>query len=138
MSKRTDAVKSIPLFSRVPSRDLKHIVDRLRDEHFSPGQKIVTEGEPTGRMYIVTTGRAKVIVRGRTRNHLAAGALIGELSVFDRSPRSATIEAETDVTALSLSSVEFGALLEEQPSIATAVIRTLADRVRKLEKELVS
>jgi CRP-like cAMP-binding protein len=132
----TDALAKIPLFSRVPKRDLKHLADRVREERFRPGVDIVTQGQAGGRMFVITSGSAKVVVNGRTVRRLGVGSLIGELSVFDRSPRTATVHTETEVAALSLSSVEFLAVLDEQPSIARSVMQTMADRLRSIEKTL--
>jgi CRP-like cAMP-binding protein len=136
MARTTDPLDSIPLFAAVPKAARKHLAPLFREERFAPNQEIVTEGQPGGRMYIIVEGNAAVIWGGRTRKKIGAGALIGEMSVFDRSPRSATIKTETPVVALSMSSTEFLGALEEQPTIARAVMRTMAERLRGLEKDL--
>jgi CRP-like cAMP-binding protein len=64
---------------------------------------------------------------------MGKGGLIGELSVFDPAPRSVTIEAISDVSTLSLSSTAFLALLEDQPTIARAVIMVVVRRLREAE-----
>ena len=58
---------------------------------------------------------------------------IGEMSLIDGAPRSATIIAETDTTCLMLTRTRFGKIVRDEPAVAFALLRTLAARVRKLE-----
>jgi CRP-like cAMP-binding protein len=124
------------MFSAVPKRSLKYLAAAVSEENFRPGQAIVEAGEPGGRMFVIASGQAEVRIGDAARRQLGPGSLIGELSVFDHSPRTATVVAGTDVKAIALSSTEFQAVLDEQPSIARAVILTLVSRLRALEKDL--
>lgn len=137
MASRQQHLAAIPLFAGVPKRAMKFISDVVVEERYRPGQTIVRAGEPGGRMFVIATGQAMVEIGKSRRRRLGPGALIGELSVFDHSPRTATVTAESDVTAFALSSTEFQSVLDEQPSIAKAVILTLVSRLRATEKDLI-
>lgn len=133
-----DTLRRVPLFSAVSTRDLKHLRKQLREETFNAGQDLVTEGDAGGRMFVITEGRVKIIVGNRTRRVDGPGAVVGELSIFDRGPRMATVRAETRVEALAISSTTLLALIEEQPSMTRAILRTMATRLRECEKALSS
>ena len=60
------------------------------------------------------------------------GALVGEQSALDGEPRSATVTAVTDVTAVVLTGEELEALLREHPELALAEIRRLSRQMREL------
>lgn len=131
-------LQAIPLFSGLSLRDLKVVRRQLQDETFRAGQSLVSEGDPGGRMYIIRAGRVKVVVSGRTRRTEGSGAIIGELSVLDRGPRTATVVAEGLVDAWSMSSTTFLSILTEYPSIARAVLRSMATKLRETDKSLTS
>lgn len=128
------ALKRVPLFSQCSDRELREIAKDMREELFSAGQDIVREGAAGGPFYVILEGRAKVIVNGRTRRTFEPGAYFGELALVDKGPRSATIKAETQVKAMSITSWNFLNLLENNFKLAHKVMAGLATRVRELDK----
>src|SRR5687768_14023801 len=92
-----NALKRVPLFAQCSDRELREITKDMREELFSAGQDIVKEGASGGPLYVILEGRAKVIIGGRTRRTFEPGSYFGELALIDKSPRSATIRAETQV-----------------------------------------
>jgi len=124
----------IGIFSGVKKKDLHYVAAQFKREWFKRGETLVREGDPGGRLYVITEGEARLVGEdGRTRKRLGKGGLIGELSVFDPAPRSVTIEAISDVSTLTLSSSAFLALLADQPSIARGVIMVVVRRLREAE-----
>ncbi len=89
-------------------------------------------------MYLVTKGRASVHLLhdgGDIRLvTFTAGAVLGELALLDRGPRSATITVDEDLTGFGLSEASFSALSREQPDVAikllSALGRELSVRIR--------
>ena len=81
---------------------------RLRRK-FLPGEILVKEGERSGRGYLILRGRVRVTkkIHGREEvvAELGANDLVGEMSIVDQKPRSATVSAivETDALILNLS-----------------------------------
>jgi transcriptional regulator with GAF, ATPase, and Fis domain len=78
---------------------------------------------------------------GKTLSLLVAGDYLGEMSLFDRKPRSASAVAAGSVRALRLSSLAFERLLQESNAVAVSVlfgmIRTASDRIRRLDASVV-
>jgi CRP-like cAMP-binding protein len=134
---RTDAaavLKSVPLFAALSRGELNDIVDLAREELFSPGQDIVTEGQSGGPFFCITEGRADVVIHGKKVRELAPGAHFGEMALFEGGPRSATIRANTHVKALAITSWNFLALLQDNWDITKKVLAELSRRIRELQE----
>jgi SulP family sulfate permease len=102
------------------------------------GHVIFRHGDPGSSLYLVTRGRASVHILhddGDIRLvTFAAGAVLGELALLDRGPRSATITVDEDLAGFGLSEAAFSVLCREQPDIAikllSALGRELSVRIR--------
>jgi len=133
-SDQVAALKSVPLFSSMSDKNLKAVLAGCRQELYSPGQAIVTEGSPGGRFFLVIEGHARVQINGKTMRKLSAGDYFGEITVIDRGERTATIVADSHVKALAMASWEFLAICEEDFKVAHKVMTGLCQRVRTLDK----
>jgi CRP/FNR family cyclic AMP-dependent transcriptional regulator len=104
-----------------------------------PAGKVLTrEGEPGREFFVVVDGRARATLGSRTRvDPLGPGSSFGEMSLLDQGPRSATVEAETDMRLHVLDARGFSALISEVPSVARKVLRVMAERLRVAEREAV-
>lgn len=128
-----DALKSVPLFEGLSKGEMRDIADTAREEVYSPGQDIVTEGQTGGPFFVVTEGRVDVIIGGKKENTLGPGSYFGEMALLEGGSRSATIRAETHVKAYALTSWNFLALLQDNWDITKKVLARLSARIRELE-----
>jgi CRP/FNR family transcriptional regulator, cyclic AMP receptor protein len=133
---KVELLGRVPLFSACSKRELARIAS-LADEVDVPEGKVLTrEGDPGREFFVVVEGKARVVVGGRGRlSALGPGASFGEMSLLDQGPRSATVEAETDMELLVLDARSFSSLLNEVPSVARKVLAAMAGRLRVAEKE---
>ena len=129
------ALRSVPLFAKASDKELRRIADVARAEHFRAGEDIVTEGHSSGPFYLLTEGDAQVLVGGEAKNTLGPGQFFGEMALIDRQPRSATIRAISDVTALAITSWDFLTLLERNWDLAHGVMMELSKRVREHDRD---
>ena len=88
------------------------------------GRVIVEEGAPTDAMFVIVSGRARVLKQGERGveiplNMLTAGDSFGEIELLDGTPRPATVRASSEVLALRLDRSVFQALLDVNPDIRT-------------------
>lgn len=88
------------------------------------GRVIVEEGAPTDAMFVIVSGRARVLKQGERGveiplNMLTAGDSFGEIELLDGTPRPATVRASSEVLALRLDRAVFQALLDVNPDIRT-------------------
>jgi CRP-like cAMP-binding protein len=127
----SEVLGALPLFSHLKPRQLRGIAKLATVEDYPPGEVIVQAGEQDDSFYLVLEGRAKVL--GKSRG-LRPGDFFGEMALIDGGPRSATITAATDVRTMILPRRAFLEALRQDPSIALAIMETLAGRVRRLER----
>ena len=127
---KTKEIARVPLFARCSKRELAMIAgDRRRDR--PPGRQGAHQGRRAGPRVLRAARR-----QGRGDAEAAAGAtfsrrgdFLGEIALVSRSPRTATVTAETPVRVLVIRDVEFRSLLERVPSIQSKVLEALADRL---------
>jgi CRP-like cAMP-binding protein len=133
---KVDLLRGVPLFSACSKRELSRVAS-LADQVEVPKGKVLTrEGEPGSEFFVVVEGQARVVVGGRGRlSPLGPGASFGEMSLLDRGPRTATVQAETDMHLLVLDARSFSSLLAEMPSVARKLLAAMAGRLRVAEKE---
>jgi CRP/FNR family transcriptional regulator, cyclic AMP receptor protein len=113
-----------------------------RSRRFRARQRLFREGEPGNYVIAIRTGRVKVSVQTRSGRELLlavkeAGDLVGELSVIDGRPRSATATALDPVDALVVPAPEFAEFIEGHPRIAVRLLRTLAAQIRDADRRSV-
>jgi CRP/FNR family cyclic AMP-dependent transcriptional regulator len=104
---------------------------------FAAGQVVFTEGEPSDHLYVVRDGRVRVLMRSGhgdqvTLSVLGPGDTVGELSIIDGEPRSASVEALTDAQLVALRAADVLAVLRADPDLLMAVAVQLAAMVRRL------
>lgn len=130
-----DALAQVPLFAGMPPRFLKRLADKMDEQRFMEGATIVRQGEPGDIFYVLVEGEAKVKdANGRTLSRLIPGDFFGEISLMDGGPRTATVVAETNMTALALSRKDFSALLRSEPKVTVGLLKHAAALLRRLER----
>jgi len=130
-----DALAQVPLFAGMPPRFLKRLADKMDEQRFMEGATIVRQGEPGDTFYVLVEGEAKVKdANGRTLSRLIPGDFFGEISLMDGGPRTATVVAETNMTALALSRKDFSALLRSEPKVTVGLLKHAAALLRRLER----
>lgn len=121
----------VPLFSGLTKRQLRRVADICFAADYEPGDAILREGERDAQhMAVITQGSANVVAKGRAITTVGPGDIVGEMALLDGRPRSATVVAETPVTAVVLYRTAFTGLLEELPSMYPALLVSLAQRLR--------
>jgi CRP/FNR family transcriptional regulator, cyclic AMP receptor protein len=123
-------LRSVPLFQGMSDRSVETIAGLAFETDFPEGAALVREGEPGDRFLIIRNGSAVVDQGGRTLRHLGAGDFVGEISLIDGSPRSATVTATAPVAALCIDRDGFTRLMDEFPSIRHDLLNALTQRVR--------
>jgi CRP/FNR family transcriptional regulator, cyclic AMP receptor protein len=97
------------------------------------GKSLFTAGEPGDRMYVLMEGDAVVMVGDTVVERALPGALLGELALIEQAPRSATVTAATDCQFLPIDARRFQFLVQQTPNFALHVMRTMADRLRRVD-----
>ena len=123
-------LKSIDLFSQIPGEDLVRVAQIAEEVDFEPKEAIMTEGEIGDSMYLIVDGRVQVYKGARLIVELGERECVGEMAILDSEPRSATVRASTQVSALKIEREDFYDLMTEKQEIAQGIIKVLTRRLR--------
>ena len=135
-TKHLEHLAEIPLFSALSKRDLGRIAKASNEITVDAGHVLVDHGDAGREAFVIVDGTASVRRNGRRVGELGPGDAIGELALLDHGPRTATVTAETPLTALVLSAREFAGVIEEVPGLAQKLLGQLAARVRDLDRQI--
>lgn len=128
-------LSNVPLFSSCSTRDLQKIA-RAGDEVVMPAGSLIVDQGQTGReAFVILTGTALVKRNGKKVTSLGPGSVVGELSLLDHGPRTATVVAETDVSLLVIGQRQFLGVIDEVPALGHKLLSTLAGRIRELDRQ---
>jgi len=120
----------VPLFSGISSESMTHLAEVAGEVDFPAGSWIVRQGQIGTGLYVILSGKARVIRGSDELAELREGEFFGELAVIDQQPRMASVQAETDTVCLALASWDLLSLLEHDPALSLNLIRGLTERLR--------
>ena len=95
-----DALREVPLFSACTNKELEKIAKASDEVSMPAGSLIVDQGQTGREAFVVLEGTVTVKRNGKKSRPLGPGAIVGELSLLDHGPRTATVTCETDCPLL--------------------------------------
>ena len=134
-----DTLKRVDLFSSLDKKDLQVIANSCQERKYSAGTTLVKQGDTGVGLYVLISGNVRITQArnpDRAEEELGtqgAGTVLGEMALLDDLPRSATVTAIDDVTALLLPVWEFRSILHSHHDIAVKLLAVLSRRLRKAE-----
>ena len=138
-----ELIRRVPLFSMLTEAQAISVADAVVKRRFKRAEAIVEQGKKSNALFILLNGRARVMTAdGRGREVILAtlrpGDHIGEMSLIDNEPHSATVRAEVQTDVLMLGRTEFARCLPENSSMAYAIMRGLVQRLRHADRKIES
>jgi CRP-like cAMP-binding protein len=130
---RLDSLRQIPTLAELPDATLAHLDSQMAEVELPAGATLVTEHARGREAFIIADGLAEVSVDGRPITSVTVGDLVGEMSLLDNGPRTATVTALTPVRIYVLDARQF-AVLFEHPVTARWIATALARRIRELDE----
>ncbi len=117
-----EALRSVPLFSRVPEGVLQNMADRLKTEEVSLGNKLLVEGEDLSKFFIIAQGQVEVLSKGVHGSDLriallTEGEFFGETDLVSEKPSDVTVRTTTPCVLLTLSRKDLDTALAETPAL---------------------
>jgi CRP/FNR family cyclic AMP-dependent transcriptional regulator len=131
---KIEVLSALALFEHCTKKDLAALATVSVDESFPPGAVLTREGQLGGLAYVLLAGSATARRRGRKLATLGAGAVVGELSLIDGGPRTATVTADEALEVLAINADDFRRLVVHSPRFTVALLRTLAGRIRDADR----
>lgn len=135
-----ELLRRVPLFASLTATQSASIADAIIKKRFKRAEVVVEQGKKSDALYIILTGRARVTsADSRGREVILAtlhpGDYLGEMSLIDDEPHSATVRTEIQCDVLMLGRDAFARCLPENSSMAYNIMRGLVQRHadRKIE-----
>lgn len=143
MLSNLDLLRRVPLFSLLTVTQAEVISGAVTKQRYKRGEVLVEQGQKSNALAILLTGRARVMSadsRGREviLATLGPGDYIGEMSIIDNEPHSATVRAEVQTDVLLLGRADFARCLSENASMSLVVMRGLVKRLRHADRKIES
>lgn len=143
MLSNLDLIRRVPLFSTLTPEQAEALAATVSKRRFKRGEILVEHGKKTDALYILLAGRTRVLMtdsKGREviLATLSSGDYVGEMSLIDNAPHSATVVADQQVDVLVLGRESFLRCLGENIEMSHAVMRGLVQRLRKASENISS
>jgi CRP-like cAMP-binding protein len=136
MPTTTDHLRRAPLFAGMTDRAIESIAALAMELDFADGEALVTEGQPGDAFLVIVGGRARVNQGGVTLAELGPGDFLGEISLVDGQPRTASVTAVGPVSTLIVRREGFQRLMDEHPAVRYGILSALTQRIRRTAASL--
>lgn len=138
---RHDIVQALPVFAGLSERDWQKVADLFSERRFQKDEYIFLEGEPPEALYIVKTGKVKILSHSTDGKDVVfrvcgPGQMMGTVAVFDGSGYPGTAQAIEDCTVLVIARNDCLTLVNRYPVFALAVINDLGSRLRSSAEQI--
>jgi CRP-like cAMP-binding protein len=131
---KVDHLRNVPLFSSCSTRDLQKIAAAVDETPVKAGHNLADQGRQGREAFVIVSGTCTVSRNGKKVATLGPGAVVGELSLLDHGPRTATVTADTDMDVLVLDQRHFMGVIDDVPALSHKLLASLAGRIRELDK----
>ncbi len=121
------------LFSDLPSRNLKAFIRYASSHQAEPGARLIEQGQPGRFLAVVVAGACAVFLDGKQVSTLGPGDCLGEMSMIDGLPCSATVVATEPTDVLVLQRSDFDHVLKVAPGLSRVLLAQLSRRLRELQ-----
>jgi CRP/FNR family cyclic AMP-dependent transcriptional regulator len=137
----TAVLKAVPLFASFPEDQLRMLTSVITRRSLPRSTTVMASGDPTDSLYIVLSGRLKVMMSDAEGKEvilsiLGPGEFFGEMGLIDDAPRSASVVSIEPCELLSIAKRDFKKCLAENFEMAQAVMRGLVRRLREADRKI--
>lgn len=134
-------LKGVEILNGLIHLDLVKVAEACEVVRFKRAERIFTESDPGASLYVVMSGRVKIFGlspqgRSKTFAYLEPGDFFGEMSLITDESRSASASALEDSVLIMLKAEHYRKLMLSRPQMAMSVLKTMAFRLKKANKEI--
>ncbi len=127
-----EALRSVPLFSKLPEAVIERMASRFKTEEVSLGNKLIVEGEDLSKFFIIAQGQVEVLSKGAHGSDLriallTEGEFFGETDIVSDKPSDVTVRTSTPCVLLTLSRKDLEGVLAEHPDLNEEFQKAIAD-----------
>ncbi len=136
-----DDLKKVNLFNALEQKHLKAILKACTPRTFQAGENLVEQDAQGVGLFIIESGKVQVQKTRKDGTVMiiadhTAGDVIGEMSILDGAPRTATVKALEPTTCLVLTSWSFQSIMEDHPEVAVKILPIVVRRFRETNAAL--
>lgn len=133
-------IANIPMFDDLSIAELELLAERMNLVHLSPGETLFDEWEMGHFVCFVESGTVQMLKKSARDEYaviasLGRGRSVGEMSIIDNIPRSATLKALTSARIVTFSRSSFEGILVTHPGVGIkllkGMVRLLGHNLRK-------
>ena len=135
MEERVNILRSVSIFSEVPSHDLAEIAAALHPVELEANESIFQKGDQGDCMYVIASGRIRIHDEDMLLNYLNPADAFGEMAILDAAPRVASATADDPTQLLRLDQGTFYEVMAEHPEVARSVLRVINRYLRSLVRD---
>ncbi len=140
---KIELLQSVSLFWDLTEKELGYISEKMVLRHYEAGQMILLEASEGEQCFFVTKGSVKITRLSKDGREvilaiLNDGDFFGEMSLLDGESRSANVIALDDTKVLTLNRNDFLLVIKEYPQIAIQLLKEMALRLRKSDRQIAS
>jgi CRP/FNR family transcriptional regulator, cyclic AMP receptor protein len=134
-------LRTVPLFASVPDEQLRLLATVVSRRSATRSSIIIAAGDPTDSLYIILSGRLKVMMSDADGKEvilsmLGPGEFFGEMGLIDDNPRSASVVAVEPCDLLVITRRDFRKCMADNLEMAMAVMRGLVRRLREADRKI--
>jgi CRP/FNR family cyclic AMP-dependent transcriptional regulator len=129
----------VSLFRDLNPHDLQILGATCHERDYAAGDVLIRQGDTAVGLFVIVSGKVRVTRRQDNEpeqelNTLGPGEVVGEMSLLDDLPRSATVTAVEPTHVLTLPVWDFRATLREHPDMGIRLLGILSRRLRQAEQ----
>jgi CRP-like cAMP-binding protein len=134
-------LKTVPLFQTLKEEELKLIALTTENIIYEPGEVIVKEGDEGGEAYIILAGSVEVFRKTDAGelmrlNKMGPGGMFGELALFGKGLRTASVEAVEETLVSVISKERLYEIIRTFPDIGIEMLKAITERFARVEDRL--
>ena len=130
-----DMLRSVSLFSGCTNKELEKVARASDEITMTAGTLLIDQGQTGREAFVIVDGSVTIKRNGRRVATLGPGDVVGEMSLLDHGPRTATAVCDTDCTLLVIDQRKFLSVIDEVPAISHKLLASLASRIREMDRQ---
>ena len=132
---------AVPLFALLPPDEIGTLARTARPLTLGPTERLVVQDQAGGSLFVVAEGEVEVVLRRDggedvVVDTMGKGAVVGEMSLLTRQPRSATVRAVEGAVAYEIGARQYGPCLRRHPELVADLATLMTDRLAERRERL--
>lgn len=135
--RKIERIRQIALFRTFSDKELEDVARHVDEVNADTGEVLTRQGAKGQEVLVIVEGGARVERDGRELAALGPNDVVGEMSIIDQQPQSATVTVTEPSRLLVMHRTDLVRLMEEVPGFTRKVLESVVQRLREADERLV-